>query len=474
MHSVKWKLTLLYTFFMTLLVCLLLAILLSLSSSELLSSVQQQIKEHVYDSLEDIRYDGQELYIDSNIMDVNNGIYMSVYDSNGKFIYGRLPYSFSARPAFQDGNLQTIDDGSTRWYIFDVVQTINGYGSLFVRGIVSVSDAEQSMRIMLRTSLIILPALVILAAIFGYLFIGRTLRPVNTMIKTVQEIQEGSDLSKRIPLTRGGDEFHRLAECFNQMLSSLESAFQRERQFTSDVSHELRTPVAVILSHCEYLLEQKTLPSEIRQEMEIIQTRAKGMAQMNAQLLLLSRADQNRQPLHFEQVNLTDLLEIILEEQQEDAGEKQIELQSRLAPDVTMTADETMMIRLFENLLTNAIRYGREHGWVQVTMNTDGEAAEVSVKDNGIGISKEHLPHIWERFYQADPSRSDSRQGAGLGLPMVQWIVRAHHGTIQVQSLEGVGTEFILRLPLRQPTDKVPDAFQPSQRQGVPPAEPPQ
>ena len=237
------------------------------------------------------------------------------------------------------------------------------------------------------------------------------------------------------------------------MLSSLENAFQRERQFTSDVSHELRTPVAVILSHCEYLLDRKDLPGEIRQELEIIQARANGMAQMNAQLLLLSRSDQNRQPLHFEQVNLTELLGIILEELQESAAEKQIELRSSLAPDVLLTADETMMIRLFENLLTNAIRYGREHGWAEVTMTVDGEYANISVKDNGIGISKEQLPHIWERFYQADPSRSDSRQGAGLGLPLVRWIVRAHHGDIQVQSLEGIGTEFTLRLPLTQPPD---------------------
>ena len=111
---------------MTLLVSLLVAILLSISSSELLSSVQQQIKNRVYDSLEDISWNGQELFIDSNLMDVDNGIYMSVYNSSGKFIHGRLPYSFSARPAFQDGNLQTINDGSTRWYVVDAVHTIGG------------------------------------------------------------------------------------------------------------------------------------------------------------------------------------------------------------------------------------------------------------------------------------------------------------------------------------------------------------
>jgi len=274
---------------------------------------------------------------------------------------------------------------------------------------------------------------------------------VNSMIRTVQEIQESNDLSKRVPLTKGNDEFHRLAECFNQMLSSLETSFLRERQFTSDVSHELRTPVAVILSHCEDLLERGNLASEERRELEIIQARAKGMAQMNSQLLLLSRADQNRQPLHMETVNLTELLEIILEEQEEPACEKKIELRSDLAPEVAITADETMMIRLFENLLTNAIRYGRENGWVMVTMTAAEDHVTISVRDNGIGISEEHLPHIWERFYQADASRTASRQGAGLGLPMVQWIVKAHHGAIQVHSLEGIGTEFTLQLPLRQP-----------------------
>ena len=372
---------------MTLLVCLLMAILLSISSSELLTSVQQRMKEHVYDSVDDIQYDGQELFMDSSLMDVDNGIYLSIYDSTGKFIYGRLPYSFTARPAFQDGNLQTINDGSARWYVFDTVHTIDGYSSLFIRGILSVSDAEQSMQILIRTSLIILPALVAAAAVLGYLFIGRTLRPVNSMIRTVQEIQENNDLSNRVPLTKGNDEFHRLAECFNQMLSSLETSFLRERQFTSDVSHELRTPVAVILSHCEDLLEHGNLASEERRELEIIQARAKGMAQMNAQLLLLSRADQNRQPLHLETVNLTELLEIILEEQEELALEKKIELRSELAPDVSITADETMMIRLFENLLTNAIRYGRENGWVMVAMAAAEDHVTISVRDNGIGIS---------------------------------------------------------------------------------------
>lgn len=448
MRSVKWKLTLLYTFFMTLLVSLLLAVLLSLGTSELLSSVRSQMKEYVYDSLDDIRYDGQELLFDSNLMDVDNGIYMSVYDSGGKFIYGRLPYSFQARPAFQDGNLQTIHDGTTKWYVFDAVHTLDGYGSLFVRGILSVTHEEQSMRILIQLTLIIFPVIVIAAAFLGYLFIVRTLRPVNAMIQTVKEIRKDTDLTRRVPLPRGNDEFCRLADCFNQMLSSLETSFHRERQFTSDVSHELRTPVAVILSHCEYLLDQQTLPSEVRQELEIIEARARNMARMNAQLLLLSRADQNRQPLVMEPVNLTELIDIILEEQAEAAEEKEIILQKQLDLDVILTADETMMIRLFENLLTNAIRYGRSGGWVKVTLTQTEDSVRISVRDNGIGISKKDLPLIWERFYQADPSRTDSRQGAGLGLPMVQWIVRAHHGTIQANSIEGIGSEFLVCLPL--------------------------
>lgn len=448
LRSVKWKLTLLYTFFMTLLVSLLLAVPLSLGTSELLSSVRSQMKEYVYDSLDDIRYDGQELLFDSNLMDVDNGIYLSVYDSGGKFIYGRLPYSFQARPAFQDGNLQTIHDGTTKWYVFDAVHTLDGYGSLFVRGILSVTHEEQSMRILIQLTLIIFPVIVIAAAFLGYLFIVRTLRPVNAMIQTVKEIREDTDLTRRVPLPRGNDEFCRLADCFNQMLSALETSFHRERQFTSDVSHELRTPVAVILSHCEYLLDQQTLPSEVRQELEIIEARARNMARMNAQLLMLSRADQNRQPLVMEPVNLTELIDIILEEQAEDAEEKEIVLQKQLDLDVILTADETLMIRLFENLLTNAIRYGRSGGWVKVTLTQTEDSVRISVRDNGIGISEKDLPHIWERFYQADPSRTDSRQGAGLGLPMVQWIVRAHHGTIQANSIEGIGSEFLVCLPL--------------------------
>lgn len=451
MHSVKWKLTLLYTFFMTLLVCLVIGILLSLGTSELLSSVRQQMKEHVYDSLDDIRYNGTELSIDSNLMDVDNGIYMSVYDSAGKFIYGRLPYSFTARPAFQDGNLQTINDGSTKWYVFDTIHTMDGYGSVFVRGILSVTREEQSMKILIQLSLFILPALVIAAAVLGYLFVGKTLRPVNAMIQTVSEIQKNNDLTRRVPFPSGNDEFCRLADCFNQMLSGLEASFCRERQFTSDVSHELRTPITVILSHCEYLLDQKSLSQETRRELEIIKNRAENMAQMNAQLLLLSRADQGRQILTMEKLDLAELLEILLEDQTESAAEKQITFRKDLIPGVIITADQTMMIRLFENLLTNAVRYGHTGGWVQVTLQADDNYAQISIRDNGIGISEKDLPHIWERFYQADPSRTDSQQGSGLGLSIAQWIVRSHHGTIHVQSMEGIGTEFTISLPLKQP-----------------------
>ncbi|MBA2213274.1 sensor histidine kinase [Sellimonas intestinalis] len=446
--SLKLKLTLLYSLFMTLLTCAALAILFSLSNKEILASTQNTLKKQLHESLKDIEWEDGSFDLDSDFYNLDGGVYLSLYTENGDFLFGRIPYGFSLHPDFSDGQIQTLSDAEKQWYIYDLSYRLDGYGLVFVRGISSVTDAESSFRITLRFAVIVLPLLVVLTAVIGYLFTRRTLRPVRRITETVCQIQGDQDLSRRVELGKGKDEIYQLADTFDQLLTKIESAFQREQQFTSDVSHELRTPVTVILAQCDAILSDASLPAEQRVSIGLIQKKAQNMAQMISQLLLLSRADQGRQQLQPELLNLSELTEMVCEEQAMLSEEKKIVITTQIEPDLFVKVDETFYIRMLVNLISNAISYGKAGGHILVSCYEQSGFFVGQVEDDGIGIAAEDLPHIWERFYRVDSSRSASGH-SGLGLSMVKWIVEAHGGTISVKSSPGEGSIFTFLLPMK-------------------------
>lgn len=442
--SIKWKLTVLYTIFMIILAAGMIGVLFSLSSRQILASVGRTLEHRVLSSFDDITVRNGGLRINSDILQAQDGVYLSVYDGDGILLGGRIPYDFDVTLELEEG-LRSLSAGGIRWDVFDASSEIEGYGTVFIRGIMSVTEAENSLRVALRFSMILFPVMVLLMAGLGYFFSSRALRPVSQITKTAREIYDKEDLSKRIGLRHGKDEIYELAGTFDQMLEKLQTSFEREKKFTSDASHELRTPVTVILTQCEYLLEDQELSAEERNAVEVIQRKAQNMANMIAQLLFLSRADQNRQTLQKERLDLSALTEIAAEEQQEIAAHRGIRIETQIEEGVCGEADETLFIRLWMNLIGNAVSYGKENGWIKVRLSEKDGMITGSVQDNGIGIGAEALPHIWERFYQADTSRKD--QGSGLGLSMVKWIVEAHGGTIWAESEPGRGTKFEFSFP---------------------------
>lgn len=444
--SLKVKLTVLYTFFMTLLTCVSLAILFSLSNQEILTSVQSDLKEQVNGGIDEIEIKEGRLDVDSDFMDLDQGIYLSLYSEEGEFLYGRIPYGYENQEELKDGIIQTIEGSYGKWYVYDVRYRLDGYGTLYIRGVTSVTEAENSIRITLRTALVILPLLVIFTGILGYRFTRRTLMPVRKITETVRRIQKDKDLSRRVGLGKGSDEIYQLSDTFDQMLEQLEEAFNREKQFTSDVSHELRTPVTVILVQCDAMLSSKEISKEEFTQVKMIRKKAEDMAQMIAHLLLLSRADQGRQQLTKEMLNLSELTEIVAQEQQLLAEERKIRVYMEIEPEIYALADESFYIRMLVNLISNGIYYNREGGYVKVILRQTETEVQGIIEDNGTGISEEALPHIWERFYREDTSRSDSSH-SGLGLSMVKWIMDAHGGTIRAESRVGEGSRFFFILP---------------------------
>nr|WP_138304612.1 MULTISPECIES: ATP-binding protein [Eubacteriales] len=445
--SIKLKLTCLYGGFMLLLIVAALAILFSLSTQEVLSSVQSDLKEQVQGSVEELEEEDGKLEVDSDFYTMENGVYLSVYSVDGDFLYGRIPAGFGGQPDFEHDILRTVREGQETFYVFDMEQRIQGYGSVYIRGITSVTRAENSFTVTLRFALILLPGLAVVMILLSYFFVRRALLPVRRITDTVKEIREEEDLSRRVDLPDGKDEIYHLADTFDQLLAELQEAFARERQFTSDVSHELRTPAAVILLQSEELLADPSLSEEQREQLEAIRRKARDMSSMISQLLLLSRADQGRQALQKESLDISELTQMTAEEQQLLAQEWHISIETDIEPGIVMEADESFFIRLLVNLISNSISYGREGGTTKVSLRREGKMAVLAVADNGQGIEEKDLPRIWDRFYRADASRSDAGH-SGLGLSIVKWIALEHGGEVAVESEKGKGSVFTCRFPL--------------------------
>lgn len=448
--SLKLKLTAMYSFFMVLVTCFCLAVLFSLSGNEILTSAQMHLRERVQESADEIELEDGEFEIDSDFYSLDNNVYLALYDTGGDFLYGKVPPGLEQAPQFEDGKIQTVKSGTEQWYVYDVQYEMENGQEFYIRGVVSVTETQKEFLIAVRFAVILLPLTVILTVLIGYRLIRRTLLPVRQMTETVQEIQKDGDLSRRIGVSQetGKDEFYQLAGTFDGMLESLEQAFLRERQFTSDVSHELRTPVSVILAQCEASLNRTDLSEEQRKEILLIRKKAGEMSQMISQLLLLSRADQGRQQLNKEEINISELTEIIVEEQKMLAQRRKIEVHTKIEPNITGYLDESFYIRMLDNLISNAVSYGKEGGNIKVTLHQIPSGVRGTVEDDGIGISRDDQVHIWERFYRVDASRTGKEDGShsGLGLSMAKWIAQAHGGNVRVESELGKGSCFTFEL----------------------------
>ena len=286
-------------------------------------------------------------------------------------------------------------------------------------------------------SMWLIPALILLALAGGYFLAGRFLRPIQHMIQAASGIQQGQDLKKRIHLGKGQDELHQLADTFNSMMDRLEKSFQAEKQFTSDMSHELRTPVSVILSQCELSLEEEQDQQAYQDALHVIKRQGQKMSAMINDMLTMTRMEQRTDRIVMKELDFSLLCDTVCQDLCL-LHEKGIQLEYRLTKGIIVWGNEELLRRLLVNLISNAYRYGKENGHISVVLQKTGENVLLSVSDDGYGIGKEHIDHIWQRFYQADTSHT--HQGSGLGLAITKMIVTMMGGTIAVESELGQGS----------------------------------
>lgn len=357
-----------------------------------------------------------------------------------------------------DGTFQSVTVNGYRYYVYDTLVRVNAAQAVWIRSYASLSMMQLLGTSMIRIWVILIPFLLIFSALVGYLITGRAFRPIQAINETAEEIAQSGDLTKRITTQQmQKDELYRLSETFNQMFDKLQAAFESEKQFTSDASHELRTPVAVVMAQAEYLVEkfdaaEKTDVAEKadaaeKKAAEIILHQTNRMSKLITELLMISRMENNKLSLHEEEIDVSELVQMVQEEMEEQAQEKHITLETRLQEHVFLQADQTMLMRVFVNLIGNAIKYGKDGGFVRISVK-QGENGKVScsVADNGIGISPENQTKIWQRFYQVDPARTTDGSGSGLGLFMVKWIIEKYGGKITVESQEGEGSTFSFQI----------------------------
>lgn len=464
--SIRAKITLWFALAMSALAALTLGCVWMISDNVVQKNIKDSLVEMVSDNVDEVEYysnkedanpDGDRdiyirykngyLEIDDDYLDQMNGIYTTLYKEDYELLYGENPIAQATGDvAFSDHKLQTLRYKGTTYYVYDRSLKGEGMEDLWLRGIVSRSQGARWMDAIVILSMWLIPLLILLALFGGYFLAGRFLRPIQQMIQAASGIQQGQDLKKRIELKKGQDELHQLADTFNGMMDRLEASFQAEKQFTSDMSHELRTPVAVILSQCELSLEGEQDKDAYADALRLIQRQGKKMSVLINDMLMMTRMEQRRESIRMMQLDYSSLCASVCEDLRL-IREKNIELSWQLEEGVTIVGNKELLQRLLVNLITNAYRYGKEHGHIQVELKQTQTEVRLSVADDGRGIAQEQLAHIWQRFYQADASRS--KQGSGLGLAMVQEIAQLHHGCMKVESVQGKGSCFTFCIPLK-------------------------
>jgi two-component system, OmpR family, heavy metal sensor histidine kinase CusS len=294
----------------------------------------------------------------------------------------------------------------------------------------------------------LIPILLLLASVGGYWMSRRALRPVDEITGAAQSITS-KNLSSRLAVPQSHDELQRLSETLNSMLERLEGAFKRITQFTADASHELRTPVALMRTTAELSLRKPRPEGEYRDALSQILKELERTSTLIEKLMLLARADSGIEALQFTRVDLVEGLRESCRQGRTLADAKHVNFQEQTDGGPIYTeGDPHSLERLFLILIDNAVKYTPLGGQVSASLGVSDGFAIIEIRDTGIGIAEDDLPHIFERFYRADKARSRDSGGAGLGLAIGRWIAEAHGGTIQVESASGQGSVFRVRLPI--------------------------
>lgn len=338
--------------------------------------------------------------------------------------------------------------GPARYLVMPIDSAGEEIGAVLVAAPSTVSLVEAEA--LLSSMLVIAPLILAASVLVGYWVAGRNLRPLGVMVRELEAITDGQGLHRRLAVDGGGDEVTRLGIAANRMFERLERSFSALHRFTAEASHELKTPLMVLRAGVERVLRNPNTSAESLQALDESLMHINRMAELVDSLLTLARADEGRLPLAVEECDLRDLVAEASETASMLAEPTELSVTTTIPESAVMLpVDRTRIRQLVLNLVTNAVKYTPAGGEVSLGLSDQGQTVTLTVGDTGIGIAAGDLPHIFDRFWRADPSRSrvGESPGTGLGLAITKWIAEAHGGSIAVQSRPGRGTLFTVTLP---------------------------
>ncbi len=349
--------------------------------------------------------------------------------------------------SFRDGEQITLQAEHHRARFLATEMEAHGRRFLIVSGV--TADAADAAADHFRRGLLLLsPILLLLAAAGSYWISRKALRPVDALANAARGITD-SNLHERLPIPETHDELSRLSETLNEMLARIDSAFQRVRQFTADASHELRTPVSLMRTEAEIALRRDRSAAEYREALHHISLEAARTGSLLESMLTLARSDARQQQAKFAPVDCGELLRELAHDWAGVMPEAGVSLKLSIATGgpYVVSADAFALRRMLVILLDNARKYTPPGG--EVILRGCGLEGHVvmEVEDTGLGISPEHLPHIFDRFYRADAARTRAEGGVGLGLALARRIAEQHSAELTVHSTFGQGTRFTATLP---------------------------
>jgi len=382
--------------------------------------------EHSGDYLQVLTADGRTLFRSPSLRE-NDFIRAGARDFNRRFANQQLqghPFRIVSQTLTADGRVFKVEIGQPMLEAQRILDLFREYLFMFA------------------------PIVFLVAGVLGHRMSRSALSPVDAITSTVRSIN-AYDLSRRLPQLQTADELQRLSETLNEMLSRIEGAFSRVREFTADASHELRTPISLIRAEAEIALRRPRSESQYQESLRHILSESVRTSALIDELLTLARADSGTEILRIQRIELGSICRERALEWRLAASDRGLEFVVRVPDeDVFVMADPQAIRRVINILLENACRYTPAPGKVEVWLLAEGSRAVLHVCDSGIGIPEQDKRRIFERFYRSDAARNRERGGAGLGLAIASWISRQHGGTIRVSDACEKGSDFVVEIPV--------------------------
>ena len=384
--------------------------------------------------------------ISDSVLWYKHGIYYALYDKDMNLLAGKIPEK-PVLPSAKEKNVVLVDEMFRDYMLYCQKITTVSSETAYLYACTEFAEFAGAVQMWMKIILIILPLLFVLFMISIVTLFDRIERPVRNIVHQANEIKDGNDLKARVVLQDGSKEINSLAATVNDMLQRLDQSFEQETRFTSDAAHELRNPLASMMLQSEYVLDEMQLSVEARKEVMKLHDKTEYLSQMVNALLVLERMEKNRHLLNLEELELNTLCSNLVEEERDRKNNKNISIE--FVPeekDAVITADVVLVIQAVSNLIRNAVNYGKENGYVKVSVIKENSMVKIVVEDNGCGISEENLKYIWNRFFRTNESRLTT-QGFGLGLSLVRLAADLHNGTVNVESKLNEGSTFTLVFP---------------------------